>query len=153
MDMEKLMRWRELTQKYQGKDFWSEIFGNPHTQQMLSSFTEMFGNHARPGTFPPVDIYMNEKEILVVVSLPGQAKEEIQLSLAGDRLSITGNIQPIYKNYTQVITERFYGPFQRTVQLPEVVDKNGIEARFDKGLLEIKFPRICREQGEFIHIK
>jgi len=146
LDFDKLMRWREFAQKYYGNDFWSGVFESEPGKQVLSSFNEMFGE--QQSNFPRIDLYKNNNELIILIELPGLTnRENLELQLAGkNRLIIKGVIPNPYPGYTNIAAERYYGPFNREIQLPEEPDKDRGTAKFHNGLLEIRFP--CRENIE-----
>lgn len=149
MDMDKLLRWRDLAQKVNGRDFWATLFDNPDTKDFMSGFFKTFDAGA---IYPRVDVYQKDTEIIVLIEIPGSRKEDIHLSVAGDRLQVKGTVHPPYAQHTSVTTERFYGPFERTIQLPDMVHSEGVSARFANGLLEVRLPRDFKATATSISI-
>ncbi len=98
------------------------------------------------GDFAPrVDISEDEKNIYLHAELPGIAKEDVKVSVNEDRLlTLKGekkrNDKVENKNFVRV--ERNYGSFVRTFVLPENVNFEAIEAKFDNGVLEVSLPKI-----------
>lgn len=146
MDMDKLLRWQEFAQKMYGKDFLSEIFNN----EFLSGFWKMF---ATESNFPRADVFKNQTEIIVLMEIPGLNKDDIKLTVLGNRLRIKGVVRHPYPNHTSVTAERFYGPFERTIQLPEIVSGEGVSAKFNNGLLEVRLRRDLRAAAQNIKIE
>lgn len=150
MDMDKLLRWRDLAQKMHGRDFWSAVFDSPQTKDFMSGFLKTFDAESN---YPRADVYQKETEIVVLIEIPGIRKEDVQLTVTGDRLQIKGTVHPPYPKHTNVTTERFYGPFERTIQLPEIVQKEGVSAKFVNGLLEVRLPRDLKATATSINIE
>lgn len=98
------------------------------------------------GDFAPrVDISEDEKNIYLHAELPGIAKEDVKVSVNEDRLlTLKGekkrNDKEENKNFVRV--ERNYGSFVRTFVLPENVNFEAIEAKFENGILEVSLPKI-----------
>ncbi len=93
---------------------------------------------------PKVDISEDDKSILLHAELPGMEKSDVKVTLSDDRvLSIKGEKKheekKESKNYLRV--ERSFGSFERTFALPENIQKDGIIAAFDKGVLNITLPK------------
>lgn len=150
MDMEKLLRWRELAQKMHGKDFWSLLFDNQQPTDLMSGFAKILDADA---SFPRADIYKNDAEVIVLIEMPGACKEDVQLKVLGDRLEVKGVIPAPYPKNYNITSERFHGPFERTIQLPASVKREGVKAKFTNGLLEVRLPRSLNAELESIEIE
>ena len=91
------------------------------------------------GWTPPLDIYEDKDKITVRAELPGMKKEDIDVSVVGDMLTISGERRE-EKEKQQGETyrsERYLGRFQRSITLPTEVDPNKIQATYKDGLLAI----------------
>jgi HSP20 family protein len=96
------------------------------------------------GDFSPrVDLSETEKAYKLSVELPGMEPEEIDISMADNILSISGEKKAEKedkgKRYYRV--ERSYGSFQRRIPLPNQVKEDKVEARFKNGVLTIELPK------------
>ncbi|WP_053360787.1 Hsp20/alpha crystallin family protein [Bacillus sp. FJAT-27251] len=146
MDMNKILEWMDLAKKYQTGDFWDGIFD----QSSFDEWMKTQFNSAKPGEsavktgqsnkFPPTDIYMTEEEVLLISALAGYAKENIQLSVSGTSLLIKGDDHQMTTG-EPVQRERYHGPFERLIQLPEPAYPNQIRAKFYNGLLFVSYKR------------
>jgi len=92
---------------------------------------------------PTLDVKENEKEIVVKADLPGMDEKDINLTVHNGVLSLRGEKKSEHTderdNYH--VMERSYGSFQRSIRLPDTVDEDKAEARFDKGVLTITLPK------------
>ncbi|WP_026695166.1 Hsp20/alpha crystallin family protein [Peribacillus kribbensis] len=148
MDFQKLMQWMEAAKKYQSQDFWSGIFDQSSFEHFMKNMaSDENPQNAKGQTspaprddFPPVDVYIAGAEIILLADLAGYNKEDLDISVSGSRLLISGTRSPLV-NGTAVIQERFTGDFKRTIQLPEPTDSSQIRAKFRNGLLMIAYPR------------
>lgn len=96
---------------------------------------------------PPVDVLRTSDSIVVRVDLPGMKKEDLDLTVVNNRLVIRGekkHEQEEGKNVHRV--ERFYGSFERVIDLPNPVDSEKIGATFRDGVLEVTCP--LREEAK-----
>lgn len=97
-------------------------------------------------SFPPVNVSESEQHYMVSVELPGMDVKDINIELMGNQLNISGERkweeEKKGKEYHRV--ESQYGGFSRSLRLPENVrlDRESIEATFQKGILEIKVPKV-----------
>jgi HSP20 family protein len=92
---------------------------------------------------PTLDVKENEKEITVKADLPGMDEKDINLTIHNGVLSLRGEKKSEHtderENYH--VMERSYGSFQRSIRLPDTIDEDKAEARFDKGVLTITLPK------------
>lgn len=157
MDFEKLRQWMEVTQKYQNNKFWDMIFEHHSPEEMMGEFEENPEERPKPKQpilkkFPPTDIFITETAVILLLEIPGAVKEDVFLSVSGNKLIVRGIIKSPILNGEVVQSERKYGEFQRTIELPEPTDSKHIQARFDNGLLIITYGRVYRQE-ESIYIQ
>jgi HSP20 family protein len=92
---------------------------------------------------PSIDIKESEKDYVVTVEVPGVAKEDVDIQIEGNRLTIHGEKKQEKKeekeNYHCV--ERHYGSFERTLALPQDANAEDVSANFKDGVLTIDIKR------------
>lgn len=87
---------------------------------------------------PATDVMMREDGGLVIVmDLPGVRREDIEVSLTGGDLTVSGHKEGRGEGSQYFTSERYSGPFQRTVGLSEGLTRDRISCHFEKGTLEI----------------
>lgn len=103
---------------------------------------------------PPVDIYQNGDQVLVLkAELPDMAREEIDITVENGTLTIKGE----KKLSTEVKEEQFhhverrYGAFSRSFSLPQSVDATKVAAEYKQGVLTVRLP--LREEAKPRSIK
>lgn len=113
-----------------------------HSKNFSDILDEFFNdslNYRRDSFMPSVDISETDNEFEVSVELPGMKKEDINVDLDNGRLSISGERkfekEEEGKNYHRV--ESSFGSFNRSFQLPESINEESIEAKYDNGVLNI----------------
>ena len=97
----------------------------------------------RGSWIPAVDIYQTDNHTLVLkVELPDVAREDIDLRVENDTLTITGQKQrdKAVKEEQYHRIERTFGSFSRTFTLPPTVDAGQIGAEFKNGVLTVTLP-------------
>jgi HSP20 family protein len=77
----------------------------------------------------------------VVAEVPGLKKDDIELSLHGGVLTISGERKQDKKGEEGYRNERFFGRFQRSVTLPTSVDGNKVKATYQDGILKVVLPK------------
>jgi HSP20 family protein len=120
----------------------------------MERFEDLFGELWPPlwGRFPedlalripPLDVYEEGGSIVVKAELPGMCKEEIDVRVTGNALTISGTREKEEKierkDYARL--ERSAGAFRRTVTLPAEVVIDKMTASYKDGILEIRAPRV-----------
>ncbi len=98
---------------------------------------EDFLNMAVPG--PRVDVTKRDKDLLIQADLPGMSANDIRIRLHDNFLVLEGerSDEREHREGELWTSERSYGHFRRVVHLPEEVDSDTAEARFENGVLEI----------------
>ncbi len=105
--------------------------------------------------FPPVDIYETEESVILKAELPGVAPEGVSVEVSENTLVLRGERKrekaPGEESYHRM--ERFYGSFHRSFSLPYSVDRNGIKANFNNGVLKITVPKASEASGGGIKVR
>jgi HSP20 family protein len=92
---------------------------------------------------PDVDVHENDKEIVFEADLPGIDEKNVAITLRDGILSLKGEkkSERDEKKGTYHLTERSYGSFERSFQLPDTIDEEHIKADFAKGVLRVVVPK------------
>ena len=91
-----------------------------------------------------VDVTETEKGYVVHAEIPGVSKDEIQVAVEGNQVTIAAEVkrnrEP--KEGERVLrTERYYGAVYRSFTLPSELDEANSEAKYDNGVLELKLAK------------
>jgi HSP20 family protein len=102
-----------------------------------------------------MNVWTNEEGVVVTAELPGVEPDEIDVSVVGDTLTLTGSRRPFELKEGEKYhrRERGFGRFTRTFQLPFQVEADQVEAIFEKGVLHISLPRAEVDKPKKIAIK
>jgi HSP20 family protein len=114
-------------------------------------------SHARLRTapsYPAINIWANEDGQFLSAEMPGVRIEDIDISVNGDMLTISGErgSDEIPEGAQYHRKERGFGEFSRTVHLPFAVDVENVEASFKNGVLNITLPQVKAEKPKKISI-
>jgi HSP20 family protein len=123
-------------------------------QRMLD---ETFGGLAAPlldgGAWsPPVDIEEQDDAYLIEAELPGVKREDIEIELVGDELTISGEIKERERQGILRRRTRRVGRFEYHVRLPERVDPEGVNAQLSDGVLTVRVPKSEQAQRRRIEV-
>lgn len=98
---------------------------------------------ASGGWSPSVDIYENENEIILEAELPGMQREDFEVSIENNVITLKGKREFEKKeegdNYHRV--ERAYGSFTRSFSLPRTISAEETKADFKNGILKVSLPK------------
>ena len=91
-----------------------------------------------------LDIVDREKELFVRAELPGVEKDDVKVTIAGDRLMIEAEREFEEEDEKEDFyrLELGYGKLMRTVVLPVEVDADKIHAELKEGILNVTLPKI-----------
>src|SRR5216684_356280 len=98
---------------------------------------------ARGSWSPNVDIYENKDQIVLEAELPGMKREDFDLSVENNVITLRGERHFEKKeeteNYHRV--ERAYGSFTRSFTLPQTVSTESANAEYRNGVLRVTLPK------------
>lgn len=104
---------------------------------------------------PSVDIIEHDSEVIVRAAVPGMKKDDLELSLTEDTISLAGKIAREEKEEKAdyVRSEIYRGDFSRILSLPAEVDAERAKASFRDGVLEVVVPKKQPVQRKSISIE
>ena len=104
---------------------------------------------------PVLDILDEPTRLVVEVEVAGMKKEDFDLSLKEDLLTISGErkYEEEERKGESFRCERFFGSFSRTVKLPAPVRADQIEARYRDGVLTVILPKADSARSKQIEVK
>lgn len=102
-----------------------------------------------------VDVYRDEGDIVIQSTIAGATSADIDISILNDMVTIKGSRQPEAKvrssNY--YYQELYWGPFSRSIILPEEVDSDGAKASMKNGILTIRLPTLEKSKTRKLKIE
>jgi HSP20 family protein len=105
-----------------------------------------------------MDVTETDKEYVVKAEIPGVQKEDIKVAINGNQVSLSAEIKE-EKNAGASGTsgslrnERYYGQLQRSFTLPQEVDDDQAEARYENGVLHLLLPKRVGTGGKQLTIQ
>ena len=123
------------------------LFGDfAHGRELLAP---VLGNAKLPGLWSPqVEVIERDNELVVRADLPGLTKDEVDVQLSADGITIEGERKKEHKEEGDGYyrSERSYGKFYRRIPVPDGVNVEDAEATFHNGVLEITMPAPKRQE-------
>ena len=127
--------------------------------EMDDLFNSFFGGIDMPlaerRVWPTIDIVEDENALTVKAEVPGCRAEDIDISVHGNVLTISGEkkqeVEKKEKGYYHI--ERAYGSFRRDITLPTEVESARIEAVCKNGVLSVTLPKIEKTKAVKVKVK
>ena len=123
----------------------------------LDRMQRLFRDLSMPttGEFPAVNAWVTGDEAQVTVELPGFDPKDVDISVVGKTLTLKGSRTPEEAKDGESYHrhERWSGSFNRTIDLPFLINANEVEAKFNKGVLTIALPRAEEDKPRKIVVK
>jgi HSP20 family protein len=123
----------------------------PGPFRMMDDLLRSWNGRQAAGFTPLLDVRETDEEYLILVDLPGVASEAVSIEVSDRVLSISGSRAPVEAGEEQ-LSERPYGPFVRTLTLPQGVDEEKIAADYNDGVLELHVPKPVEQRPRKITI-
>lgn len=146
-----LIRWKPQNKQ---PDVFEDFFNldlPAHPMAMFNRFQESLPSN----WYPAIDVTEEKDHYVIKADLPGLKREDIQISVDQDVLTIRGErkseTEDKNKNYHRV--ERSYGVFERSLNLGGYVESDQIKAKYKDGVLEVTAPKAERAKAKNIHIE
>ncbi|HXZ51177.1 MAG TPA: Hsp20/alpha crystallin family protein [Burkholderiales bacterium] len=102
-----------------------------------------------------VDVREDEKTYTVKAEVPGVKKEDIQVDVNGNQVSIRAEVKQEKeerKGEKLLHSERYYGMVSRSMQLPAEIDAQGAKADYKDGVLSLTLPKKASAQSKRLAI-
>lgn len=135
---------------------WREMERLRRDMDRLFEVTVPRFQRARGVRFPAINVWADENEgAFVTAEVPGIAPDTLDIAVTADTLTISGARTPddLPEEAQYHRRERYCDEFNRSVQLPFTVDKDGVEATVENGVLRITLPRAEDEKPKQIAVK
>lgn len=104
-----------------------------------------------------MDVSETEKEYLVKAEIPGVQKDDIKVAINGNQVSLSAEIKDekdaATGNAGSLRTERYYGQLHRSFTLPQEVDDDRAQARYENGVLHLTLPKKAGSGGKQLTIQ
>ncbi len=107
------------------------------------------------GLYPALDIYQDDKNVIVEAQLAGVDPDKVELGIDNDILTLEG----IIEKKTEIDEKNYYrkeiksGSFHRAVALPAAVQADKAKAVYENGVLKITIPKEVKDRVKPIKIK
>lgn len=95
----------------------------------------------RAMNWPSLEVNETDTEVRVTAEVPGLNEKDIELTVEDGVLTLRGEKKSETQDKDRGYSERFYGRFERRIALPNGVDEERANARFENGVLTVTMPK------------
>ncbi len=139
--------------------------GRYNNSQIYTPLSELFGNFLGESYFqtgeaafvPPVNIIEEKNRFLIEFSIPGFSKEDFNVEWSDQGLQVSGTYQRVNEAEERTYTRKEFnlGSFSRQFNLPDNVNENEIEAKYENGILTLTLPKAepMKKEGQKVKIQ
>jgi len=112
------------------------------------------GNGTTRRWLPPMDLIETADHYILRADLPGLSDGDVNVQLEDNVLTISGERKAEHEDQQEGYyrLERALGTFSRSLTLPDGVDPDGVEAHFDRGVLEIRIAKPEQKKPKTVQI-
>ena len=118
---------------------------------MQERLDSLFGR-ATPGWVPLVDLYETTDSYVVAAELPGMSREDFQIDLARNTLTLKGRRTETCRPQRYQQLECGLGQFSRSFRFADDIDAERINAEFKDGVLVITVPKTSKAAARRIDV-
>jgi HSP20 family protein len=121
-------------------EVFDRFFGNTFAPEALLRTRDV----APAAWLPPFDLIETEVEYIVRLDVPGAHRENLDITLAGTLLTVSGRREfpKAERGEHYLLAEREWGEFHRMIRLPAAVVQEKIMATYQDGVLVVHLPKV-----------
>ena len=103
--------------------------------------------------YPPLNIYERGDEVSIALMAPGMRKEDLEIEMRENTLTISGRRRAPEREDTSVLREETaFGEFRRSLRIEAKVKPDAVEAKLKDGILWLKLPKTEEAKAKQISI-
>lgn len=147
--MNKIIRWQPRNEMLSLRDAMDRLFEDSWVSNRA------WDNLPAAWVEPTLDVYETADNVVVKAALPGVKAEDVDITIKGNYLALSGEskeeTETQDKNYLR--RETRVGTFSRAVQLPDGLQTDKADAKFENGMLTVTFPKAEQVKPKKIQVK
>jgi len=138
-------------------DFFEKLTGASEIEEEATNITVQNNEEETPqeeGQLA-VDVFQTDNEIIIQSTIAGVKASDLDIMIQNDMVTIRGErkkeIEVNPENY--FYQECYWGPFSRSIVLPEEIKSEGVSAELKNGILTIRLPKVQKTKATKIKVK
>ena len=138
---------------------WDPFGDLRHIDNVIGRFQRNYGPRVRVRQAQswaiPLDVVQDDDDVVISASIPGFKAEDIHVAIEDGVLTIAADTASESTESTNgyLLRERQAGKFQRAIRLPETVDADQAESKYNEGVLTITLPKIEAKKAKKLEVK
>jgi HSP20 family protein len=122
--------------------------------RLFDSLTEREDSLYGTGFAPAAELQTDRENVYLQLEVPGLTPEEIEVQVTADSVIIDGERKEEKHVDEQGIkrSEFRYGKFHRTIALPEKVQRDRVQAKYEHGILKLMLPKAEDEKNKTVKV-
>ncbi len=102
----------------------------------------------------PLDVVAEDEAYIITAAVPGLKPEDLKIEVLEDVVTLRGETRPQEAEQGHyLLRELHFGPFERRLRLPDVLDAAQAEAQVDNGLLTLRIPKAEQSRPKTIKVQ
>ncbi len=124
-------------------------------ENTMDRFWRGFGPYETRGWAVPLDVVQDGDSIVIHGTLPGVKAEDISVTIDDGVLEIRAESKSDHaeQNGNYLVRERRAGKFHRVLRLPDSVDADKAETRYEDGVLTVRLPKVEARKAKVLEVK
>ena len=124
-------------------------------ENTMDRFWRGFGASEAGGWAVPLDVVQDGDSIVIHGTLPGVKAEDISVTIDDGVLEIKAESKTDHeqRNGNYLMRERRAGKFHRVIRLPDSVDADKAETRYEDGVLTVRLPKVEARKAKVLEVK
>jgi HSP20 family protein len=141
-----IIRWDPFREVVALQNRLNSVFGslNPETENSLTTASFV----------PAVDVYEDDKKVVLKLEVPGIEEKDLDVRVENHTLTVKGERkfekEEKEENFHRI--ERRFGSFYRAFTLPQTVDTESVEAKYEAGVLKLELKKKPEAQPKQIKV-
>lgn len=133
-------------------DIWGEM---PSLPSLPGSQTALLPYEGKNIWEPLLDLSETEKEFKISADLPGVNKDDIKININENTVDISAETKTEEKEEKEgfLRRERSYTSFKRSFTLPKNIDPKTVKAKYEKGVLTLRLPKVKEEKKTLVKVE
>jgi HSP20 family protein len=134
-------------------DFFTEQFGKADLTAAPAKRAGGSSSGGEEGQLT-VDVYQTDEEIVIKSTIAGVTVDDIDISITSDMVTIKGKRKPDEQidQSDYYYQELYWGPFSRSIILPEDIDVEKASASMKNGILTLRLPKLAKSRMKKVKI-
>ncbi|WP_162340019.1 Hsp20/alpha crystallin family protein [Cyclobacterium salsum] len=130
-------------------NFWPRVFSDFFESENLPDWSKRFYDWEEKYQIPSVNVNENEKEFQLEVAAPGFDKNDFKIDFSKGILTLMAEKEEKKEDEKGEMKRKefSYAAIKRSFNLPEIIDEEGINAKYENGILHIHLPKVSEVEA------